>query len=629
MSVQAESLVEPPPQRAVTAVPRPDDSCVPRIIQQLERLHGTLRARELLILLGQITAWAKDGHLERGIGEATTFASDAGYLSAGRIRRLLDVLPSPIASRAAFLVNDEIRYQRIETGKWRMLLVDVFHAVWANPIELSEALLRWWTENAGRDDSLAPPAEVARTMLKLVSPAAHEDVYCIGSASESIAIECMRGGHRPHVISAEPPYLALLFAMLTDKPIEHCPHELLTVEAAEYFHQRGRKPTVAVTDFGTPITDFEASHWRRSAFGLHSSESMVIECIDDAVGTRATVLVPDGVLHHSGPEQQLRAHLIEHGRIQSVVAFPAGLLASSATPFSLITLDMTRRTDTVVFFEVDRDRDLQIAAGQRKQYKRQFTGENELLKALTDPSHASARRLSDQDIRHNGYNLNVSRCLAAPDVSRPRRADDDRNLIAFQQIAAIIKPQALRSPEVGNGLRICEVAPGELPQYGFLIRGKRERLLHPPDAERYGQQRLRADDVLLCTKGIIGRAGVVWAHPRGAPLYASQSMIILRLTEISPIRDPAVLMMFLRSPYFQTQLQSLVGGTTVPNVPLATLRGLPLLIPTLDEQIELRRTFDEQRERQSQIDVLTEEQNEADRSAWDHTRLMMCRPSVQ
>ncbi len=55
MSVQREISVGSPPQRPVAAATRSDDPCVPRIILQLERLHGVLRARELLILLGQLT----------------------------------------------------------------------------------------------------------------------------------------------------------------------------------------------------------------------------------------------------------------------------------------------------------------------------------------------------------------------------------------------------------------------------------------------------------------------------------------------------------------------------------------------------------------------------------------------
>ena len=43
-----------------------------------------------------------------------------------------------------------------------------------------------------------------------------------------------------------------------------------------------------------------------------------------------------------------------------------------------------------------------------------------------------------------------------------------------------------------------------------------------------------------------------------------------RLTAKSPIRDPVVLMMFLRSPYFQGQLRSLVVGTPVPKSAIVT-----------------------------------------------------------
>ena len=85
---------------------------------------------------------------------------------------------------------------------------------------------------------------------------------------------------------------------------------------------------------------------------------------------------------------------------------------------------------------------------------------------------------------------------------------------------------------------------------------------------------LRPDDILISVKGKVGVAGVV---PDGAPKdifgawTAGQPFVIARLRRSTPINDPAVLARYLASPFGQTQLQALAGGTTVPLIPMNDL----------------------------------------------------------
>lgn len=129
------------------------------------------------------------------------------------------------------------------------------------------------------------------------------------------------------------------------------------------------------------------------------------------------------------------------------------------------------------------------------------------------------------------------------------------------------------------------------------------------------------NDVLLSTKGTLGRTGIARPDPTAGILVASQSLAILRLKPKAPIRDPIVLLMYLRSPYFQALVRSLRGGSTIPNISLTDLRRLLLAVPTADEQMALRNAFEAQQELQRSIEALARQQQLAAESAWTVARL--------
>jgi restriction endonuclease S subunit len=73
----------------------------------------------------------------------------------------------------------------------------------------------------------------------------------------------------------------------------------------------------------------------------------------------------------------------------------------------------------------------------------------------------------------------------------------------------------------------------------------------------------------------------------------------------------------LRSPLFQSLLQSAVTGTTIPNISLADLGQLPVIIPTREQQQHLHLLFEHQAQLQEQINELRQRQNDAAVETWN------------
>ena len=591
------------------------------VINLLDHLRSALTPVELLVLVGQLTVWMQGPTGALALKRITTLGVADGHISERGLEQLVHQLPLGRRTVELAFTRERVRYERIEGATWRMLAFELHHSITVAPQDLADALVRWWQEAAGTGDDFSPAPEIASTMLALSAPAPGEHVYCLGEAAEFISIDCMRKGFVPHAVSRRPPLVALLYSLLTGAAMELVPHDPLSTTAAEYFLEHGRKVTLAIPAMGMKVTDFDAQHWRPSAFGLRTSEAFAVERVAQIAATRAVILVPNGVLFRTGAEQRLRQHLVDSGHIRAVVSFPPGLLSSTSMPFSLLVLDTAQFFPDVVFYSVDAERDIKTSPGMLKHRSRQFTGERELLDAVTNNQPSAGRKISHDAIQRSDYTFSVNRYLATGDTSGASPSRDDREIILFEEIATMIKPQALRSPNPDEGITISEVSPAELPTFDFLTIGARKRLIHPTDRQRYAQQRLLPDDVLLSTKGTIGRTGIARPDPAAPEVFPSQSILVLRLNPQSPIRDPIVLMMYLRSPYFQAQLRSLVVGTTIPNVALPPLRSLPVRVPTLAEQSELRRTFETQRDLQRQIDALKSQQDLTDTSAWTATRL--------
>jgi hypothetical protein len=597
------------------------------VINLLNSLRNSVSVRELILLLGQLIVWVRHAPSPAMRKRLASIGTLAGELSGAGLQSVVAEMARdgtrPLTQRA-FLREDSIRYERIDPSRLRPLMLELQHALLTAPAQLADALLQWGADDAYDAGVIATPLEIASSMLQLANTTRGEEVYCLGAGVESVAIECMREARVPFVVSRHPPLRALLHSLITKADISVLAEDPQSKEAASYFQTYGRKVTLAVPALGMKVTEFDAQGWRQSEFGVRTSEALTIECIAQSAATRAVILVPNSVLFRTGAEQRLRQFLTERGYVQAIASFPPGLLNTTAMPFSLLILDTTQPSHQIRLYEVDAKRHIRTAPGMLKHRERQFTGQRELLEALLSAEAIAGRVIRPDESRTLNYNLNVNRYLAAPSARDGHDArGDSRALVAFEDLVTIVKPQAFRSAREADGVSIREVGPSELPEFDFLLTAPRERRIDAHDRQRFAQQRLQPEDVLLSTKGTIGRTGIVGSIAPDDEIYPSQSILILRLNRSGPIRDPVALLMYLRSPYFQAHLHSLVVGSTIPNVAITDLRRSAVRVPTSSEQNILRKTWESQRALQSELLLVLERLNDAQHMAWTTTRLQV------
>lgn len=124
-------------------------------------------------------------------------------------------------------------------------------------------------------------------------------------------------------------------------------------------------------------------------------------------GTMAIIL-PHGVLFRGGKELAIRKKLIEDDNIDAIIGLPANLFYSTGIPVCLIVLKKCRKNDKILFINASSDEHYE--KGKRQNYLR----DEDVDKIVSTYQYRKeetrySRQVSLQEIRDNGYNLNITR----------------------------------------------------------------------------------------------------------------------------------------------------------------------------------------------------------------------------
>lgn len=125
-------------------------------------------------------------------------------------------------------------------------------------------------------------------------------------------------------------------------------------------------------------------------------------------GTMAIIL-PHGVLFRGGAEFEIRRKLLEDGHIDTVIGLPSNLFYSTGIPVCILVLKKCKKFDDVLFIN---------AAEHFEKSKRQnrLTPANieKILATYQNRSEEErySRRVSMDEIRENGHNLNITRYVS-------------------------------------------------------------------------------------------------------------------------------------------------------------------------------------------------------------------------
>ena len=149
-------------------------------------------------------------------------------------------------------------------------------------------------------------------------------------------------------------------------------------------------------------------------------------------GTMAIIL-PHGVLFRGGKEETIRKKLLSDDNIDAVIGLPANLFYSTGIPVCILVLKKCRRTDDILFINASSEE-------HYKKGKRQNSLRPEDINKIVETyqfrreENRYSRKVYMQEIKDNGYNLNISRYVnLSKEEEKIDLAEVHRQLVATEK----------------------------------------------------------------------------------------------------------------------------------------------------------------------------------------------------
>lgn len=327
---------------------------------------------------------------------------------------------------------------------------------------------------------------------------------------------------------------------------------------------------LALPVFGMQVRDSKLAQWDSSEDKAleryYRSETWAIQELSKRTGQKAVFLVPPSVLFSRGQEERLREHLIERkeggNALQSIVALPSGVYPSSSIGAAVVSVTPGRHNSEVLMV------DLGLA-------KRSSTNVDELVREFKDialglkDDPERACRVTPDAIRATDMSFTPSRYLQ-------KRVNVGPNAVALEDICEVLKAPVLSKDD--DAVERVEVGIADTSSWKPVAEGptKVARIKH-----RRGLPTLQQGDLVVSIKGTIGKVALMGAIGLDA-MVVSQTCLGLRIKqERRDTVSPEFLLMYLRSPSGQTQLQGLQAGAAIQHISPQTLMN-SFLVPVPD-----------------------------------------------
>lgn len=127
-----------------------------------------------------------------------------------------------------------------------------------------------------------------------------------------------------------------------------------------------------------------------------------------------TIVLPHGVLFRGGEEEQIRTNLIEKNNIDAIIGLPANIFFGTGIPTLVMVLKQHRSADDVLIVDASKG-----FVKDGKQNKLRACDIKKIADTVRDRKDVPgfSRRVSREEIRQNGYNLNIPRYVDSSEAA--------------------------------------------------------------------------------------------------------------------------------------------------------------------------------------------------------------------
>lgn len=496
-----------------------------------------------------------------------------------------------------------------------------------SPAEISADLLQ------SSPDYIPVPVELATLMAHLTVGGDQFSAYCPWESSGQFIGALMRDNLS---LYAETPNLSPLPALLS--LFREAPTTLVLANplrsptAIKGGHLEKFDAALSFPPMGMQFSDDVAWQDLYGRFPVKKATNtglMVQHILAQTDGT-AAIVVPNSFLFGPGKDRDVREYLLNKGWVEAVIALPAGVHQTTNLLTALLLLNTQANHRQVGFIDASQP------------YFRKAYGKGRVTLANTDDICNFCYALLNGDGQRAGRLLDETLAVVTPveeilgkeaslQVDRYVMANEQRDLqarleamptVLLEEVAEFHNPvpNKDRNSDAPSAIGVYEVGAADLPAAGYIATPEKTVSVQL-SSRRTGSAEdvfLRPGDVLLITKGSVGKVGIVPADvPPAGPdgWVAGQSAIVLRGR--GQYGDLRGLGLWLRSQMGKDVLAGITSGATIPMISIQTLRRLQVPALTLEATHRAVEVLDREADIQRRIEALKTEQNGLSEQLWN------------
>ena len=320
---------------------------------------------------------------------------------------------------------------------------------------------------------------------------------------------------------------------------------------------------------------------------LHTESIEVARLISEK--KPAFVMVPSGFLHQNST-CDIRRWLVDSRALTQVIEFPGRTLNGTSVSFAILELYGKGYVDSNVLMT---DAQAYLIPDRKSRYA--LKSHVELYVSMTsEKNHESLKSheclVTPDELKETDYLLTPKRYIGY-EKSALDKLIGDADCESLGELARIIRPTPItlsKSEEGadGVGMAMIEVRISDIDDDGVIRSGSSSRYLPTHLAERIAKFRLQPNDILVGTKGTVGKAGIT-APTIDDNLICGQTMVIIRLSPEDSVRYPEYLYRYLATPQVSAFLKAQAGGSTIQFIKAQDLAALPVPLHSLKRQRDI------------------------------------------
>lgn len=312
----------------------------------------------------------------------------------------------------------------------------------------------------------------------------------------------------------------------------------------------------------------------------------------------------------SSTEKEFRKTLIKNGFLQALISLPSGIWSGTYVKSSLLILSPRGGNNKVRFVDLN-----QTDFYNKDSRQAHLTNTKSIVElVLSDKTTKGAISVDAKNIVKKDYDLLAQTYVLSEKKQNLEYFLQENQTIKLDSIGEFKRglphKNAQKNPNASNLEKklIFEVGAAELDSLGYIANPTKEIFVNADLALKYADNFLQAQDIIIITKGSVGKVGLVadYFDDKKHSWILNQSGLILRLNKAK--YNPKILYLYLQSEMGQEALASITKGSSIANIGLSELKKLEVPILSEKQTSEALEIIEEILKNQLQIDKLTKSQ---------------------